>query len=73
MTSQKGDFRTNEMLVLKFGFLRNRILVKVMNTQHFKCLLSVIVHVNIFQGILFSVNEEIPGAFLYLFRDDMTC
>ena len=52
MTSQIGDFRTSEAQVLKFGFFKNRILVKVMNTQRFQCPLSIIVHVNIFRGIL---------------------
>ena len=47
MTSQKGDFRINEALALKFSFFRNQILVKMMNTQQFQCLLSAIAHVNI--------------------------
>ena len=37
MTSQIGDFRTNEAQVLKFGFFKNRILLSMSSFDHCAC------------------------------------
>lgn len=72
MTSQKGDFRTNEALILKFGLLESRIPVKVMITQHSRYLQFCYCPRNavkeVFLQVFLSMSmKKFSGA------DSMTC
>lgn len=80
MTSQKGDFRTNEALVLKFGLFGSRIPVKVVITQPFRYLLSVIVHATqmstrFYFEVFFPLSmKKFSGtSFFVVNSDGMTC
>lgn len=67
MTSQKGDFRTNEALILKFGLLESRTPVEVMMTQHcrylqFCCCARNAVNKGFLQGFLSMSMKKFSGA-----------